>query len=338
MRHPVTFYIATQNDTKRHKVTFAATRDNSLQMDYHYLLKHIHDNHCHLSIDVTQEDVDRLAEYWDAVELNRGFFSLMSTNHIDLEFVRQLSAKPYVFPYYGIHPWFCHVFGFGDDKESHYKKVLTPEPTPELLEVLPEPINVEEYLGKIARVCQEQTEGNGTLDNGPHNWHTGCGIGEIGLDRLFRIPKSGFLGSPGPIGLSPCRTTLAHQEAILRLHLSLAQDLQLPVSVHCVKAHGAMFDIMKEYHLSKIILHSFSGSRDQAKLWIKTFPQAVFSVSNVINGKKNLEELLEVVGERFLMETDVAIDLERYEEELMGVFEKLSEVFSEEEVVAIVQR
>ncbi|CAH6723908.1 uncharacterized deoxyribonuclease [[Candida] jaroonii] len=318
-------------------------------MDYHYLLKNIHDTHCHLSIDVTQQDVDELQVHWDKLELNAGFFRLMSTNHIDLEFVSQLAGKQYIFPYYGIHPWFSHLFGFGGDKKSHYHDVLVPPPSPELLAVLPEPIDVREYMKKVRKLAQGNHTPNdtspttpstvlSTADTNDATTHT-AGIGEIGLDKLFKIPNNGFLGQGPSTGLSPSRTSMAHQEAIFRIQLSLAQELQLPVSIHCVKAHGAVFDIMKDYDLPKIILHSFSGSRDQAKLWIKTFSQVYFSFSHYINGSKDLEGLLEVVGDKFLIETDVSINKPGYEQQLQGIFGDIKEGgYSEEEIISIVQR
>ena len=94
-----------------------------------------------------------------------------------------------------------------------------------------------------------------------------------------------------------------------------------PVSLHCVKAHGSLYEKVagdKDLNgISSIILHSYSGSLDQARLWIRHYAKCnqllYFSLSNWINGSDNkrdsLENLVTILNDdQILLETDVGID------------------------------
>ncbi|OAG06023.1 Metallo-dependent hydrolase [Paraphaeosphaeria sporulosa] len=80
-------------------------------------------------------------------------------------------------------------------------------------------------------------------------------VGEIGLDRSFRIPEA----NPGdredneltPGGregrrLTPFRCAPAHQKEIFKRQLQLAAELDRGVSLHGVQAHGLVFSTIKE--------------------------------------------------------------------------------------------
>lgn len=258
----------------------------------------LYDSHCHLAPDVTAADLER----YEMPQIS-AYYHLMSTNHNDVDLVHKLAAHRSVVPYYGIHPWYAHLFtedlvGSGeirsetDLKTVHYSKVLKPEASPDLLQKLPVPVNLDQHLAKIERFCRA----------------TGGNIGEIGLDKLFRVPTCGFLGN-GDGKLSASRVTMEHQMVVFRRQLELAQALARPVSVHCVKAHGVLYDEVQKYHLT-VILHSFTGSTDQAKRWIKTYKGVKFLLSNYINGAKKgqLHELLAIIPpDKLLLETDLGI-------------------------------
>lgn len=291
------------------------------------------DCHCHIDVRCTESDAERTAHaIASARDFRNGFFSIMTTYDRDrllLEtmFDRLGTAQNKLMPYWGVHPWYSHLFSFGEDgdnldgslKERHYNSVLVPPPTARMMAILPEPIDMKRHLVAMRGSIRRCTPPHGKF-----------GIGEIGLDKLFRVPSSGFYGStaatdPSEPRLSPCKVSMEHQERILQCQLALAAECGAPVSIHCVKAHGRLFAAMKDYPGPTVILHSYTGSVDQARMWVrkadKSRQQLFFSFSQWINGEKSrqLHELLEALrDEHILVESDVSIDrhdLGSYKEE-----------------------
>lgn len=285
------------------------------------------DCHCHLSVEITRDGgkelLAKVREYEEEYK-----FSLMSTNHIDVDIVKEIgdgagaavglaaglaadtgpgAARPApLVPYFGVHPWYSHLFATeARPKAEHYQAVLTPDVGPELLDVLPEPILLQDHLDKIRRFCNDFRV---------------CGIGEIGLDKLFRIPSNGYYGNQevsndSDTKLSRYRVKMDHQVNVLVSQLELARELDVAVSLHCVKAHGALYDAVQGLApaLLRIVLHSFTGSIEQALLWKRNFNQVMFSFSNYINGseakRSQLKQLVELLqDDQILVESDLSLD------------------------------
>ncbi|KAI2093289.1 Cut9-interacting protein scn1 [Ophidiomyces ophidiicola] len=165
---------------------------------------------------------------------------------------KQSRPERKIIPCFGWHPWVSHLV-FDDthvpgktpiDKIEHYKAVLTPPIQDELLLAeLPSP-------RPLSTILQETRQ---YLTQFPHAL-----VGEVGLDRSFRIPNAWFSHelesrdlsrTPGfreGRTLSPHRVPLSHQKAILKAQLRLAGELQRPVSVHSVQAHGAVLEILRD--------------------------------------------------------------------------------------------
>lgn len=70
-------------------------------------------------------------------------------------------------------------------------------------------------------------------------------LGEVGLDRLFRVPYS-YHASPRK--LTPFTVPLEHQLAILEAQLDLAVELQRNISIHSVKAQAVTMDLLSKMH------------------------------------------------------------------------------------------
>lgn len=165
------------------------------------------------------------------------------------------SVECKVVPSFGWHPWFSHqvyddaILGSGQaiseaEKVQHYKDVITPIPKDDdFLRHLPDPRPLSGLLDEI----------RGYLEEFPYAL-----VGEIGLDRTFRLPENWLPNvhtesrddnTPGGREgrrLSPYRVQMDHQRKILKAQLRLAGELQRPVSVHGVAAHGILYETLRE--------------------------------------------------------------------------------------------
>ena len=106
-------------------------------------------------------------------------------------------------------------------------------------------------------------------------------IGECGLDMLK---------SPVPIEL---------QEVILKAHILLAEEVQKPLILHCVRAYDRLIALRKEMKLQQAwILHGFRGKPQQAEQLIK----AGFHIS--LGEKFNPDSARFIPTDRLFIESD----------------------------------
>jgi Tat protein secretion system quality control protein TatD with DNase activity len=310
----------------------------------------VYDSHCHLGVDCDFETIEKLAQKLEELPPVQHQFHIMTTYYGDIDLLEHLLTvlqdPSVVVPYYGVHPWYSHLYSVenvdvstdGDSeievKRRHYSKIMYPTPTVEFLQVLPLPINIHEQLDRYRNMISKFNT----------KLNTKFGIGEIGLDKLFRVPNNGFYGNKKVSNdtdtkLSPYRVSIDHQMDIFKVQLQFAHELNKQVSIHCVKAHGALYDIVPQYpDISAVILHSFSGSIDQARLWINKFHgNLYFSFSNWINGTDTKAGFLSSVvsqlkDEQILIETDLLVDHlmlkdpHGYWEHLLQIRSKVSKV------------
>lgn len=138
----------------------------------------------------------------------------------------------------GFHPWFTHwiALDLPISKEQHYKTLLLRNSHPDdhlinaferLLPNLPEPILLSDVLTSLRT----------NLTHFPNAM-----LGEVGLDRSFRIPWS-----PDPNiqrKLTDFTVPLEHQLHILEAQLQLAVELKRNVSFHSVKAQQATLQLV----------------------------------------------------------------------------------------------
>ena len=195
-----------------------------------------------LTIMATRDQDQRLvAEFADKLGVtNDAIPALESTNISE-------KLRGYIIPAFGWHPWFSHHI-FVDDvdgppsKFDHYRMAISPSPgDDDFIATLPDPRSLSTLLDQTRNYLQRY----------PH-----AIVGEIGLDRAFRIPGNemakGYQRDPAltPGGregrqLSNFRVDMQHQRRILRAQLDIAAEMQRPVSVHGVAAHGMVFETLR---------------------------------------------------------------------------------------------
>lgn len=89
--------------------------------------------------------------------------------------------------------------------------------------------------------------------------------------------------------------------------IEIAKKYHLPLSIHSRDAHQITFDTLKEHHAEEVggIMHSYSGSVEMAKEYIKM--NFNFGISGPITFKngKNIQEVVKALDVRyFVSETD----------------------------------
>ncbi|KAK8042795.1 Metallo-dependent hydrolase [Apiospora phragmitis] len=177
-------------------------------------------------------------------------------------FSPQATPERRFIPSFGWHPWFSYQIyddtvpgatsydGSPESKIAHYDKILAPAPSandPAFSTGLPDPRPLSQFI----------RETRARLEKSPFAL-----VGEVGLDKVFRIPESWTASSTDaektqrdesltPGGregrqLSPHRVSLDHQSSILKAHMKLAGEMNRAASVHGVQAHGALYNVLAE--------------------------------------------------------------------------------------------
>jgi len=121
------------------------------------------------------------------------------------------------------------------------------------------------------------------IDAGP------CAIGEIGLDR-WKEPYD-----------------FADQQAVFREQLAIAAGRNLPVTIHCLKAWGALAEILHSVPLPQcgFLLHAYGGPAEMIPDFVKL--GAYFSFNGYFLHERKTrqrEAFTQVPLDRLLVETD----------------------------------
>lgn len=97
----------------------------------------------------------------------------------------------------------------------------------------------------------------------------------------------------------------AHQVEVLRAHAELARSTGLPLSLHCVGAHGPMLEILLERPLPPSVLHAYSGSAEHALRLVRAGHYVSFAANLLHAGARKVVDAARAVPrERVLIETD----------------------------------
>jgi Tat protein secretion system quality control protein TatD with DNase activity len=212
----------------------------------------VYDAHCH--------PTDTMASVVDIPHMKTTTLTIMATRGEDQDLVQQTavslaaqsnqSKANRIVPSFGWHPWFSHQIW--DDtaipniqKTDHYTTVLTPSPIDDqpFVDTLPDPKPLSELISETRARLQQ---------------FPNALVGEIGLDRAFKLPgpwKQEEIdtrndqitpGSREGRRLTPYRVKPEHQRLVLKAQLKLAGEMNRPVSLHSVQAHGGVIEVLKE--------------------------------------------------------------------------------------------
>ena len=153
----------------------------------------------------------------------------------------------------GYHPWFSYHISTTSDpisKDEHYRSLFLPDsvgnvtinseetntspPSPDSLEsqfatLLPHLPNPRPLSEVLVELRQNLSDFSASM------------LGEVGLDRVFRIPLDYFAS---PRHLTTFTIPLAHQLAILEAQIEVAVELGRNISVHSVKSQQATVEVL----------------------------------------------------------------------------------------------
>ena len=126
------------------------------------------------------------------------------------------------------------------------------------------------------------------------------------LEEMLQDEKVVALGEVG-YDLHWDTTTVEEQEGAFVRQIELAKKYHLPLMIHSRDAHQITFDTLKKHHAEEIggIMHSYSGSVELAKEYIKM--NFSFGISGPVTFKngKNMKEVVEQIDIQYLVsETD----------------------------------
>lgn len=190
------------------------------------------------------------------------------------------NAHGKIVPCFGWHPWFAHQISIqeeGEEQQEEEQEIKTkPETTEEASTASSSSSKKILHYQKLLTGSTASSSANDQIaffktlpTPKPLSLllsetrtrllsHPNALVGEIGLDRAFRLPlpwqaqeieaRNAELtpGSREGRKLSPYKVSIAHQRALFKAQLQLAGRLRRAVSVHSVQAHGLVFEVLQE--------------------------------------------------------------------------------------------
>ena len=110
----------------------------------------------------------------------------------------------------------------------------------------------------------------------------------------------------GECGLDKSRGNWPLQLALCQQQLAIASELQLPLILHCYRAHNELIQLLSRYRpRSGGVVHGFSGSIELAQQYIKLgFLIGIGATISYPRAKKTIATLKQLPEHSLLLETD----------------------------------
>ncbi len=237
------------------------------------------DSHCHVQFEAYNHDRDEIIKK----TLAEGVFLLTVGTQKDTSENALRAAEQYegVWAAVGLHPNHLTPQPFFDTQEL---SIVDAKPTMTPVEVFD-----PEFYRTLAQ-------------------HPKCvAIGECGLD-YYRMPEN-----------ADREEVIARQKETVRAHFNLADELDLPVIVHCREAYADQLEIVMEYTSAgklkrRGVIHCFAGTLEEARQFIEqgfligftgtlTFPPR--KKDSLFDGLTESQNIVKQIPlEHFLIETD----------------------------------
>lgn len=153
---------------------------------------------------------------------------------------------------------------------------------------------------------EEMEIADGWLSVGIHPWYINEAQLEVQLHWLRRIASLDKVKFIGETGLDRLKgSPLALQETVFRKHISLANELNKPLVIHCVKCFSELISIKKVIrpHIP-LIVHGFNQNNQIAEQLIEKGFYFSFGAALLSENSNAQQALRLVASDRFLLETD----------------------------------
>ena len=132
---------------------------------------------------------------------------------------------------------------------------------------------------------------------GIHPWQAG----QAGLPSRDDFQAAEALGE---IGLDKaCSVDFQQQKALFETQLDLAEQLDKPVIIHCVRAFEEVMHCLQSRALSAVIFHGFIGSKEQAQQALERGYYLSFGMRTP-RSPKSIEALRQTPLHRLFVESD----------------------------------
>lgn len=277
----------------------------------------IYDSHCHLRSDAVK-DAGQICSKLDKIDK----VVVLSSNETDYLGILELCGRSgdefgdkfgdkvgdKIVCGFGIHPWFSHLFHFGDgpvDKKEHYRNVLAigaqedQADVDRFIDSLPAPLSFNAHWNKLLAIVTSNSASQKFV------------LGEIGIDKNYKVSRK-------------YRVKMDHQVEVFSRQFDIG-IAHLPVmSIHLVKGDEVLLGYLKRLERTpplNISLHSYCGSAESLRNITRHCNKLRISCFVGISkrNESRYSEYLEVVGQQdlLLFETDEFIDTEDYLAEVL---------------------
>lgn len=146
---------------------------------------------------------------------------------------------------------------------------------------------------------------------GLHPWWSGKVSDDAYQEQLIGLLAHPAVVALGEVGLDHLRHRSEGERArameVFRWQVGLAVERGLPLVIHCVRAHGAVMEVLREAGASSVggVIHAFSGAPELARQYLDLgFVVGLGSPVTRENSRRVRRAAAEVEASGYLLETD----------------------------------